>query len=72
MPGTNKLCLGFGGKIEKGKKRYLHFPEILIEAGLRSGERRRKTERKGVGGKTGEQFDLRQLITAGGLFRGFV
>lgn len=67
-----KLCLGFGGKTEKGKRIYPHCPEVLIEAGLGSGERRRKAGMKGVEGKTGEQFGLRQLITSGGLFRGFV
>lgn len=63
-----KRCLGFGRKTEKGKGRYPHCPEVLIEAGLGSGERRREAGMKEVGGKTREQFDLRRLITAGGSF----
>lgn len=67
-----KLCLGFGGKTEKGKRMYPHCPEVLIGGGAGIGERRRKAGMKRVEGKTGEQFNLQQLITSGGLFRGFV
>lgn len=44
-----KIFLGFGGKTEKGRGN-LHCPEVLMEEGLGSGERKRKA---GMNGERG-------------------
>lgn len=46
-----KLCLGFGGKTEKGKRMYPHCPEVLIGGGAGIGGEKEKGRDEGGGRK---------------------